>query len=169
MAMHTTAQRVFVYIFALWLGSLVTIGYVVAPVLFATLHDTQVAGMIAGQLFRIEGTISLVLGVALIVFANLLVKRGLAHYKHVRWYLLAMLICAAVVAFVLQPMMNAMRDEAASQGVSVMLSSLGASFGMLHGISSVLYLVQTLSGLILLWRLTKPTDLVKPYSPLQPH
>jgi hypothetical protein len=161
MAMHTTAQRVFVYIFALWLGSLVTIGYVVAPVLFATLHDTQVAGMIAGQLFRIEGTISLVLGVALIVFANLLVKRGLAHYKHVRWYLLAMLIGAAVVAFILQPMMNAMREEALAQGFPVMLSPLAVSFGRLHGVSSVLYLIQTLLGLVLMWRLTKSVDLVK--------
>jgi len=159
--MHTTAQRVFVYIFALWLGSLVTIGYVVAPVLFATLHDTQVAGMIAGQLFRIEGTISLVLGVALIVFANLLVKRGLAHYKHVRWYLLAMLIGAAIVAFILQPMMNAMREEALAQGFPVMLSPLAASFGRLHGVSSVLYLIQTLLGLVLMWRLTKSVDLVK--------
>lgn len=161
MAMHTTAQRVFVYIFALWLGSLVTIGYVVAPVLFATLHDTQVAGMIAGQLFRIEGTISLVLGVALIVFANLLVKRGLAHYKHVRWYLLAMLIGAAIVAFILQPMMNAMREEALAQGFPVMLSPLAASFGRLHGVSSILYLIQTLLGLVLMWRLTKSVDLVK--------
>lgn len=167
--MYITAQRVFLYVFSLWLGSLVTIGYLVAPVLFATLSDTRIAGMIAGRLFRIEGAISLVLGVALIVFANLLVKRGLTRYKQVRWYLLMMLVSAATVSFVLQPMMNAMRDEAASQGVSVMLSSLGASFGMLHGISSVLYLVQTLSGLILLWRLTKPTDLVKPHSPLQPH
>lgn len=161
MAMHTTAQRVFVYIFALWLGSLVTIGYVVAPVLFATLHDTQVAGMIAGQLFRIEGTISLVLGVALIVFANLLVKRGLAHYKQVRWYLLAMLIGAAIVAFILQPMMNAMREEALAQGFPVMLSPLAASFGRLHGVSSILYLIQTLLGLVLMWRLTKSVDLVK--------
>ncbi|QWD80672.1 DUF4149 domain-containing protein [Polynucleobacter sp. MWH-Spelu-300-X4] len=159
--MHTTAQRVFVYIFALWLGSLVTIGYVVAPVLFATLHDTQVAGMIAGQLFRIEGTISLVLGVALIVFANLLVKRGLVHYKQVRWYLLAMLIGAAIVAFILQPMMNAMREEALAQGFPVMLSPLAASFGRLHGVSSVLYLIQTLLGLVLMWRLTKSVDLVK--------
>ena len=161
MDMYPTAQRLFLYIFALWLGSLVTIGYLVAPVLFATLSDTQVAGMIAGRLFRIEGTISLVLGVALIVFANLLVKRGLARYKQVRWYLLMMLVAAAIVAFIVQPMMNAMRDEALSLGVPVMLSPLGASFGMLHGISSVLYLMQTLAGLILLWRLTKSADLVK--------
>ena len=79
--MYAQSQRVFLYVFALWLGSLVTIGYLVAPVLFATLSDTQVAGMIAGKLFRIEGTVSLVLSVALMVFANLLVKRTLNQYK----------------------------------------------------------------------------------------
>lgn len=110
--MFLTAQRVFLYIFALWLGSLVTVGYVVAPVLFATLNDTQVAGMIAGQLFRIEGAVSLILGVALMVFANLLVKRHVERFRQVRWFLLVMLICAAVVVFILQPVMNAMREEA---------------------------------------------------------
>jgi hypothetical protein len=97
--------------------------------------------------------------VALIVFANLLVKRGLNRYRQVRWYLLAMLICAALVAFVLQPMMNSLREEALSHGFPVMLSPLAKSFGQLHGISSVLYLVQSLIGLILLWRLSKPIDL----------
>ncbi len=107
----------------------------------------------------IEGTISMVISVALIVFANLLVKRGLNRYRQVRWYLLAMLICAALVAFVLQPMMNSLREEALSHGFPVMLSPLAKSFGQLHGISSVLYLVQSLIGLILLWRLSKPIDL----------
>jgi hypothetical protein len=57
--------------------------------------------------------------------------------------------------------MNAMREEALSQGFPVMLSPLAASFGGLHGISSILYLIQTLLGLVLLWRLTKSIDLVK--------
>lgn len=157
--MHITAQRLFVFILTLWVGSIITVGYIVAPTLFATLTDTQVAGMVAGSLFRIEGTISMVVSVALIVFANLLVKRGLNRYRQVRWYLLAMLICAAVVAFVLQPMMNALREEALSHGFPVMLSPLAKSFGQLHGVSSTLYFLQSLIGLILLWRLSKPIDL----------
>ncbi|NCX56478.1 MAG: DUF4149 domain-containing protein [Burkholderiaceae bacterium] len=56
--MHITAQRLFVFILTLWVGSVITVGYIVAPALFATLTDTQVAGMVAGTLFRIEGTIS---------------------------------------------------------------------------------------------------------------
>ena len=75
--MHITAQRLFTFILALWVGTLTTIGYIVAPTLFATLTDRQVAGMVAGALFRIEGTISMVLSVALIMFANLLVLPAL--------------------------------------------------------------------------------------------
>ena len=156
--MHITAQRVFVFILTLWVGSIITVGYLVAPTLFTTLSDRQVAGMVAGSLFRLEGTISMVLSVALIVFANLLVKRGLDRYKNIRWYLLAMLICAAATAFILQPMMNSLREEALSHGFPVMLSPLAAQFGQLHGISSALYLVQSLIGLVLLWRLTKPVS-----------
>ena len=155
--MHQTAQRLFVFILTLWVGTLITIGYIVAPTLFATL-DSQVAGMIAGKFFRIEGTISMILSAGLIVFANLLVKRGLDRYQSIRWYLLAMLICAAIVAFILQPMMNSLREEALSHGFPVMLSPLAETFGRLHGASSALYLLQSLIGLVLLWRFTKPVD-----------
>ena len=46
--MHGTAQRVFVFALALWVGSLITIGYIVAPALFITLEDPQAAGTVAG-------------------------------------------------------------------------------------------------------------------------
>jgi uncharacterized membrane protein len=153
--MHILAQRLFLFVFALWVGVMISIGYIVAPTLFVTLSDSQVAGMVAGTLFRIEGVMSLVLGAILIVLANLLVKRGLNAYRNVRWYLLGILICSVAIAFVLQPMMNALREEALSKGFPVMLSPLAQTFGRLHGLSSVFYLVESLLGLVLLWRLTK--------------
>lgn len=156
--MHATAQRVFVFILALWAGSLVTIGYVVAPALFANLSDAQVAGMIAGTLFRVEGSISLIAGVALLVLANLLIKRGLDRYRRVRWYLLAMIVASAVIAFVLQPIMGELREDALTQGAPVMLSVHAHTFKQLHGLSSILYLTQTLIGLLMLWRVSRPID-----------
>ncbi|NBV00359.1 MAG: DUF4149 domain-containing protein [Burkholderiaceae bacterium] len=152
---HPRAQRLFLLLVALWVGTLITIGYIVAPTLFATLTDTQVAGMVAGVLFRVEGTLSLIFSAALMVFANLLVKRGLLQYKVIRWYLLAMLLSAAIVGFVLQPLMNALREEALANGFPVMLSPLASQFAMWHGLSSALYLLQTLIGLWLLWKLTR--------------
>jgi hypothetical protein len=156
--MHITAQRVFVFILTLWVGSIITVGYIVTPALFATLSDPQVAGMVAGALFRIEGIISMVLSVSLIVFANLLVKRGCGRYKNIRWYLLVMLICASISAFIFVPMMDSLREEALSQGFPVMMSPLAGAFSRLHTYASTLYLLQSLIGLVLLWRLTKPAD-----------
>ena len=156
--MHITAQRVFVFILTLWVGSIITVGYIVTPTIFATLSDRQVAGMVAGALFRIEGIISMITSVGLIVFANLLVKRGCDRYKNIRWYLLTMLICSAVSAFIFEPMMDSLREEALSNGFPVMMSPLAEAFGRLHTYSSILYLLQSLIGLALLWRLSKPAD-----------
>lgn len=156
--MHITAQRVFVFILTLWVGGIITVGYIVAPTLFATLSDRQVAGMVAGSLFRVKGIISMILSVGLIVFANLLVKRGCGRYKNIRWYLLAMLVCSVISAFVLEPMMDSLREEALSHGFPVMLSPLAQAFSRLHTFASIVYLLQSLIGLVLLWRLSKPID-----------
>ena len=37
----------------LWIGGMWAIGYIAAPVLFASLGDKQLAGMLAGKLFGV--------------------------------------------------------------------------------------------------------------------
>ncbi len=117
---HQIAERLFLFISSLWVGSLITVGYLVAPTLFATLTDRQVAGMVAGAIFHVEAYVSLVLCVALLVLANLLVSRGLQAYRAIRWILLAMLVCAALGSFVLMPWMENLREDALLQGMPVM-------------------------------------------------
>ena len=46
------------------------------------------------------------------------------------------------------------RDQALQQGMPVMLSSSATLFSTLHGVSSILFLCQSLLGLILVWRLS---------------
>ena len=48
------ATRARLLVAALWAGSLWTIGYVVAPTLFLSLHDNVLAGTIVGFLLRTE-------------------------------------------------------------------------------------------------------------------
>ena len=153
---HQIAQRLFLFIASLWVGSLITVGYLVAPTLFATLTDRQVAGMVAGAIFKAEAFISLVLCVGLLVLANLLVSRGLQTYRAIRWILLAMLICAAVGSFVLMPWMESLREEALLQGMPVRYSPLAGLFSTLHGVSSAIFLIQSLLGIYLVWRLSQP-------------
>ncbi len=152
---YQIAQRLFLFVSSLWVGSLITVGYLVAPTLFATLTDRQVAGMVAGAIFQVEAYVSLVLCVALLVLANLLVSRGLQAYRAIRWILLAMLVCVALGSFVLMPWMENLREDALLQGMPVMYSPSASLFATLHGISSSIFLVQSLLGIYLVWRLTQ--------------
>jgi len=143
------AARARLLIATLWVGSLWTVGYLVAPTLFATLSDRVLAGTIAGKLFRIEAWLSLGCALALI----LLVRSGenAKQAKHVLWLALAMLACTVVGYFGLQPFMAALRDTAGSSGL--MDADTKTKFGLLHGFSSAFYLVQSLLGVALILKI----------------
>ncbi|HIH2752413.1 DUF4149 domain-containing protein [Burkholderia aenigmatica] len=145
-------HRVFRLLSAVWVGSLLTIGYAVAPVLFKTL-ERMTAGSVAAQLFRIEAILGVVCGVLLLALSNQQVRRGSSDYRRVRWIVAAMVVCVLVGYFALQPFMNALRVAAMGAGTDIANSPYASRFGMLHGVSSVFYLVESVLGLMLIWRL----------------
>ncbi|HEF5872838.1 TPA: DUF4149 domain-containing protein [Burkholderia cenocepacia] len=145
-------HRVFRLLSAVWVGSLLTIGYAVAPVLFKTL-ERMMAGSVAAQLFRIEAILGVVCGVLLLALSNQQVRRGSDEYRRVRWIVAAMVVCVLVGYFALQPFMNALRVAAMDAGTDIANSPYASRFGMLHGVSSVFYLVESVLGLMLIWRL----------------
>ena len=155
---HPIAQRLFILVAGLWVGSLLTVGYLVAPAIFNTLTDRQVAGVVAGNIFEVEALFSCIVWIALMVLANLLVNRGLSQYRPIRWLLLAMLLCSLAASLIFIPWLNALRDDALTQGMPVMLSSSADMFAKLHGASSVVFVIQSALGIYLLWRLTKNTQ-----------
>jgi hypothetical protein len=136
----------------LWVGSQLTIGYAVAPVLFALL-ERMTAGSVAAQLFRIEGWLGAVCGVLMLGLSNLLARRGAVQYRRLRWLLAGMLVCVLVGYFALQPFMNAMRVDAMNAGMDIANSPYASRFGMLHGVSSLFYLIESLLGIALVWLL----------------
>jgi hypothetical protein len=152
---HTGAQRLFILIAGMWVGSILAVGYLVAPTIFTTLTDRQVAGMVAGSVFKAEAYLSIIVCIALMVLANLLVTRGLNQYRAIRLLLLVMLICSAAASFVLIPWLDSLRDQALLEGMPVMLSPSADLFRKLHGVSSALFLIQSALGIYLVWRLTK--------------
>ncbi|MFL6658793.1 MAG: DUF4149 domain-containing protein [Massilia sp.] len=122
----------------LWAGSLWTMGYVAAPTLFATLHDTALAGTIAGSLLRSEAWLSLVVGV--LVMGMLAVAKDVTAQRRKLLLLVAgaMLVGVLVNYLGLWPVMAEAR-----------LAGDRSKFGMLHGISMVIYLVQAvLAGVL---------------------
>ncbi|CAG9237078.1 putative transmembrane protein [Paraburkholderia caribensis] len=150
--MSSMPHRLFRLLTVVWVGSLLTIGYAVAPVLFTSL-DRVTAGAVAAQLFRIEGVIGVVCGVLLLALCNLLVRRGGDAYRRLRWLIAGMLVCVLVGYFALQPFMNALRIAAQEAGTDVGHSVYASRFGMLHGVSSVFYLIESLLGIVLVWKL----------------
>ncbi|WP_179403230.1 DUF4149 domain-containing protein [Burkholderia guangdongensis] len=145
-------HRVFRLLATVWVGSLLTIGFAVAPVLFSML-TRMAAGSVAAQLFRIEGIVGAVSGVLLLALSNQLVRRGCDDYRRVRWLLAAMLGCVLIGYFALQPFMNALRTAAMEAGTDIANSPYVSRFGMLHGISSLFYLAESVFGLMLIWKL----------------
>ena len=152
---HYGLQRIFTVVASLWVGGFVTVGYLITPNLFSALGDRQVAGMVAGNIFRAEAYLSIALSLVLMLAANFLVSKGENAYRLIRWILLAMLACAIGAGLVLIPWMSSLRDQANADSISVMASSSAALFSRLHGVSSSLFVVQGLLGITLLWRLTK--------------
>ena len=152
---HIGAQRLFILIAGIWVGSILAVGYLVAPVIFSTLTDRQVAGMVAGSVFKAEAYLSILICIALMVLANLLVTRGLNQYRLIRLLLLGMLVCSSAASFILIPWLDTLRDQALLEGMPVMLSPSADLFRTLHGVSSVLFLIQSALGIYLVWRLTK--------------
>jgi hypothetical protein len=145
-------HRFFRLLTVVWVGSLLTIGYAVAPVLFTSL-DRSMAGAVAAQLFRIEGVLGAVCGILLLGLANVLVRRGANAYRQLRWLIVGMLVCVLVGYFALQPFMNAIRIAALQAGTDVGHSAYATRFGVLHGVSSLFYLIESLLGVALVWKL----------------
>jgi len=111
-------------------------GFMVAPVLFSVLEDRALAGTLAGEMFGITAWIGLACG-------GLLLASNGVNYRALNWrglLLAGMLLLVAVGQFVLAPMIAGLRE----QGLAAT-----PRFGQLHGLASVLYVITSLCGLLL--------------------
>lgn len=144
--MRRLADALFTIALTLWVGGLWAVGYLVAPTLFATLADRQLAGLVAGKLFALIGWVGIVCAVYLLL--SLLVRLGASAFRRgFFWLLLVMLALTALSQFGLQPWLAQIKAEALPR--EVVESVLRDRFATWHGISSILYLVQSLLGLFL--------------------
>ena len=144
--------RLRILVATLWAGSLWTIGFVVAPTLFGTLSDRVLAGNIAGSLFRVEAWLSI--ACALVLLALLQWAPGALAPKRRRLLgalVLSMLVCALLSHFGISPLMAELKAQA--QGASgIMDEAMRSRFGMLHGVSTVIFAVQSLLAGVLIWK-----------------
>lgn len=127
----------------LWVGGMWTTGYVVAPVLFNSL-DRVTAGNVAGQLFTIVSYIGLVTLTLVLVSGFVQSGKTAIQQWHYR-FLFVMLLLVLVGQFVLQPLMA----EIKSGGIR---AEEAKQFATLHGVASVIYLINSLLGLLVVAR-----------------
>ncbi len=147
--MRKLSEALWFVAITLWVGGLWAIGYIAAPVLFSSLGDRQLAGLVAGKLFSLIGWIGLGSAAYLLLF--LLVRQGGQVFKGaVFWLVLSMALLVAASQFGIQPLMAQLKVDALPR--EVMASVLRDRFAAWHGISSILYLVQSLLGLwLVVW------------------
>ncbi len=129
----------------LWAGSLWTVCAIAAPVAFAMLDDRHAAARVAATLFGIETWLGAV--AALLLFACAAVRNSLAARLGPPWLIAATAAAPLLSELVLSPMM------ATARAANDM-----ARFGMLHGVSAVLFVAAALGALILVLRFNRPAE-----------
>ena len=129
-----------------WVGGLWAIGYVAVSVLFRAQPDKQLAGMLSGQMLTVVSYIGIVCGAYLLLYL-LAISGKTAVREWVFWLVAAMLAITLLLQFGIYPLMADIKLQA--QSPDVMQSALASRFKMWHGISSVLYLLESLFGMAL--------------------
>jgi MFS family permease len=136
----------------LWVGALWTVGFIVAPTLFATLADRALAGTIGASLFRIVAWLSLACAAALIVLLLREERRGVRPL----FYLIAgMVVCTVAGYFGLQPTMASLRElmHAGATIDAEQLAQARRHFGILHAVSTGFYVMQSVLGAALILKM----------------
>lgn len=125
-----------------WIGVVWGVGYVAVPVLFATLEERTLAGVLAGRMFHLVSYLGLAAG-SLLATMRLL---RLGTWRDWRLAVIAaMLLSVLLGEFVLQPQMAALKAD----GPVLEGTERAASFARLHGAASLLYLFTSLGGAVL--------------------
>jgi len=126
----------------LWIGGMWVVGIIVAPVLFSALNNAT-AGMVAGRMFAAIAWVGLVCSVFLMV--ELVLRNGARALKSAPfWLLVGMLVCIIINHFAVTPIIAGLKAQMnhAAEGL------FGGGFATWHAISSLIYLVQSLMGLM---------------------
>lgn len=147
--MANWSDKLALVVVTLWVGALWTIGYVVAPALFHQLQDRQLAGSLAGELFKLVAYIGFA-SAAYLLLQRLLRFGSQALKQSMFWIVILMLLLTLAGHFGIQPLMAALKAQALP--ADVMNSVFASRFKTWHGVSSVAYLIESLLGLVLIFK-----------------
>jgi len=137
-------RRAAAWLAGVWCGLVGAVGFVAAPLLFATLPRGD-AGRVATRLFAVDAALGLGFGTVLLVLALQDAKRNTAargsRFSVEMVLALAALFSVVAGHYAIEPML-----AAAAHGE-------GPSFATLHGVASVFFVVKFVAVAVLAWRL----------------
>ncbi len=133
------------FLAALWWGSLTGLGFVVVPMLFASMESPAAAGATAARLFTAQTWLGTGCGMLLLMVFN---KRDDA--------VLATAVSTAM-KFVVAGLLLTLLVEFGVAPRIVNARALGADLKLWHGLGSLMYLGQWLCAAVTFWQLTSYT------------
>ena len=146
--MKVITEGLYAVALTFWIGGMWAVGYVVAPTLFHSLADRALAGMLAGKLFTWMAYVGIGSAIYLLLF-RLARFGGSAFKQSIFWLVLTMLLITLAGEFWVQPILEGLKGQALPQ--NVMESVFRDRFAAWHGVASVLYLIQSVLGVLLVW------------------
>jgi hypothetical protein len=157
-----TLRRVAAGLAGAWAGLICAVGFVAAPILFATLARAD-AGRVAARLFAVDATIGICAGALLLLVTFQLARHaaesGASRFSTDMLLVLGALFCVIAGHYATEPMMQArLRGDG------------GPSFAVLHGVASTFFVVKLVVVGTLAWRLTgaprtAPSDALRAAGP----
>jgi hypothetical protein len=148
--MKNWSAKLAIIVVSLWVGGLWAIGFLAAPTLFSALPgDKQMAGVLAGKMFTLMSYVGIASAFYLLIYA--LASQGVTALKQgLFWIALLMLLLVLAGHFGIQPILSSLKQQALP--LDVMQSVFASRFKTWHGVASMAYLLESLLGLVLLFK-----------------
>jgi Domain of unknown function (DUF4149) len=135
-----------------WVGAQWGIGYLAVPVLFQTLPDKMLAGMLAGKMFSLIDYLGLTCALYLLGYHYM--KTGNAALRQpLIWIVAAMLLLTLVGKFGFQPVMDSLKAQVFPADITH--SIYAGKFEVLHRIAAACYVVQSVLGIALILNMAR--------------
>ena len=144
MSAKALPRRFAAWLAGLWAGAVAALGFIAAPVLFAVLPRAE-AGDAAAHLFRVDAGLGLVIGGVLLVLTLNAARReaeaGGSRFSVEMVLVLIALFSIIVGHYAIGPMLDEARTDR-------------SRFALLHGLTSVFFVVKLVAIAVLAWRLS---------------
>jgi len=122
---------------ALWWGSLTTMGFIVVPLLFASLPSPALAGQTAAKLFSAQTWVAVACGVLLMMSSRTRSAARMDWARGALLFLFAGVLLALLAEFAVAPRIVAREN-----------------LKLWHSVGSGMYLLQWLCAGVVLWKVT---------------